>query len=51
VDGNFSVKLKRGSAEVFVWKKKEIEATPERVRELESFRKELQEILELSAKQ
>src|SRR5439155_801037 len=47
VYGNFSVKLKRGSAEVFVWKKKEIEATAERVRELESFRKELQEILEL----
>ena len=51
VDGNFSVNLKRGSAEVFVWKKKEIEATPERVRELESFRKALQEILELPAKQ
>ena len=51
VDGNFSVKLKRGSAEVFVWKKKEIEATAERVRELESFRKELQEILESPLKQ
>jgi hypothetical protein len=51
VYGNFSVKLKRGSAEVFVWKKKEIEATAERVRELESFRKELQEILELPSKQ
>ena len=46
VDGNFSVKLKRGSGEVFVWKKKEVEATPERARELESFRMELQEILE-----
>src|SRR5215469_3189156 len=46
VDGNFSVKLKRGSGEVFVWKKKEVEATPERMRELESFRSELQEILE-----
>src|SRR2546429_6833679 len=32
VYGNFSVKLKRGSAEVFVWKKKEIEATAERDR-------------------
>jgi hypothetical protein len=51
VDGNFSVKLNRGSAEVFVWKKREIEATAERVRELESFRKELQEILELPPKQ
>jgi hypothetical protein len=46
VDGNFSVKLKRGDGEVFVWKKREVEATPEKVRELESFRKELQEILE-----
>ena len=51
VDGNFSVKLKRGAGEVFVWKKKELEATPERVRELESFKKELQEILDSPAKQ
>src|SRR5262250_3092033 len=46
VDGNFSVKLKRGPREVFVWKKREVEATPERLRGLESFKKELQEILE-----
>ena len=45
VDGNFSVNLKRRDGEVFVWKKKEVEATPEKVRELESFRKELEEIL------
>ena len=51
VDGNFSVKLKRGAGEVFVWKKKEVEATPERMRELESFRLELQEILETPPKQ
>ena len=51
VDGSFSVKLKRGEGEVFVWKKREVEATPERVRELESFKKELQEILESSPKQ
>ena len=51
VDGNFSVKLKQGSGEVFVWKKSEVNATPERVRELESFRKELQEILESPSKQ
>lgn len=50
VDGNFSAKLKRGSGEVFVWKKKELEATPERMRELESFKSELQEILESSPK-
>jgi hypothetical protein len=46
VDGNFSVKLKRGEREVFVWKGKEIEATPERLNELKAFREELQEILE-----
>jgi len=51
VDGNFSVKLKRGSGEVFVWKKKEMEATPERLQELGSFRAELQEILESPPKQ
>ncbi len=51
VDRNFSAKLKRGSGEVFVWKKREVEATPERVRELESFKKELLEILESPPKQ
>lgn len=51
VDGNFSVKLKRGAASVFVWKKIEVEATPERLEELEAFRKELQEILDSSPKQ
>ena len=51
VYGNFSVKLKRGSGEVFVWKKKELEATPDRLRELELFRTELQEILESTQKQ
>lgn len=51
VDGNFSVKLKRGAHEVFVWKKKEVEADPEKLRELEIFRRELSEILELSPNQ
>jgi len=45
VDGNLSVKLKRGKGEVFVWKKKEIEATPERLQELEAFRRDLTSIL------
>ena len=48
VDGNFSVKLKRGDQEVFVWKKRELEATPERLQELEIFRRELTAILEKS---
>jgi len=51
VDGNLSVKLKRGSSEVFVWKKKEVEATPEKLKELESFRLELMEILDLPPSQ
>ena len=46
VDGNLSVKLKRGKGEVFVWKKKELEATPERLKELENFRQELASILD-----
>jgi hypothetical protein len=51
VGGNLSVKLKRGTREVFVWKKTEIDATPDRVNELESFRKELSGLLEPSHKQ
>jgi hypothetical protein len=51
VGGNFSVKLKRGSGEVFVWKKLETEVTPKRLGELESFRRELSELLELPTEQ
>jgi hypothetical protein len=51
VAGNFSVKLKRGLGEVFVWKKNEVEATPERLQELELFRRDLAESLALPAKQ
>ena len=47
VAGNLSVKLKRGSGEVFVWKKNEMEATPDRLEELARFRRELIQILEL----
>ena len=34
VEGNLSVKLKRGNGEVFVWKKTEVAATAERLDEL-----------------
>jgi len=51
LDGNLSVKLKRGSGEVFVWKKLQVEATPEKMSELETFRRELCAILDLPAKQ
>jgi hypothetical protein len=48
IDENLSVKIKRGSGHVFVWKKAEIEATPERMAELESFRREVAELLQES---
>jgi hypothetical protein len=51
VEGNLSVKLKRGKGDVFVWKKKEIEATPERLQELDAFRQELMSILEATIPQ
>ncbi len=51
VEGNLSVKLKRGSGEAFIWKKTEVQATPEKLKELESFRRELTEILDLPPKQ
>ena len=46
VDGNLSVKLKRASGDVFVWKKTEVAATEERLKELEAFREELVGVLE-----
>ena len=51
VDGNLSVRLKRASGDVFVWKKTEVPATEERLKELTKFRSELEEILEVAQKQ
>jgi hypothetical protein len=51
IDGNLAVKLKKGESDVFVWKKREIEATPERLKELEAFRQELTSILDEGAPQ
>jgi hypothetical protein len=48
VDGNFGVRLKRAGGEVFVWKKSEIAATPERLEELAAFRRVLMKILEFA---
>jgi hypothetical protein len=45
VDGNLSVRLKKSSGDVFVWKKKEVVATEESLKELEGFRAELEGIL------
>jgi len=47
VEGNLSVRLKRGAGEVFLWKKTELPATAERLREVAAFRQELTDILEL----
>lgn len=51
VGGNLSVRLKRGEGEVFVWKKAELPATAERLAELDSFRRDVTEILESPQKQ
>jgi hypothetical protein len=46
IEGNLSVRLKKPSGDVFVWKKTEVAATEERLAELEKFREELVGILE-----
>ena len=51
VAGGLSVKLKRGSREVFVWKKNEVEATPDRLEELAQFRRDLLQILDFVPQQ
>jgi hypothetical protein len=51
LEGNLSVRVKKGTGEVFVWKKKEIPATLERLLELEAFRRELTALLEQPPKQ
>lgn len=51
LDGNLSVKLRRGKKDVFVWKKAELEVTPERSNELETFRTELSRILQNASAQ
>ena len=51
VAGSLSVKLKRGSREVFVWKKNEVEATPDRLEELAQFRRDLLQILDFVPQQ
>ncbi len=45
VDGNLSVRVLRGGKALFVWKKKQVEATPERNAELAAFARELSELL------
>ena len=45
VNGQLSVRVQRNGRDCFVWKKAELEATPERCAELDRFRAELHELL------
>ena len=45
VDGQLGVRVTRGGQEFYVWKKKELPATPERMAEVEEFRTELLSLL------
>ena len=49
VNGNLSVRVHKGGGEWFVWKRMQLEATPERRAELERFTEELSELLAPSA--
>ena len=51
VNGNLGVRIKKGNGEEFVFKKDSLEATEERLEELEKFKTELVGILELGGKQ
>ena len=46
LEGNLTVRIKDAGKTWFVWKKKKIEATPERLSELNSFVSELKGLLE-----
>ena len=41
VDGNLSVRVRRKGADLFVWKRKELEVTDARLAELAQFRRDL----------
>jgi hypothetical protein len=49
VDGNLTVRVHRHGKEYFVWKKTQLEATPERLQELSRFRQDLDAVLERKA--
>lgn len=49
IDGHFAVRLQRASGDAFVWKQNELAANPERLSELDAFRRKLNEVLELPA--
>jgi hypothetical protein len=41
IGGNFSVRVRHGGSEFFVWKKESLEVTPARLAELDAFSAEL----------
>ncbi len=45
IEGNLSVRIRREGADLFVWKKKHLAATSERLEELAQFRRELDSII------
>lgn len=49
IDSNPGVRIKRPSRDVFVWKGKEVPATPERIAALAKFRSDLERLLEPAA--
>lgn len=46
LEGNLTVRVTQSGKSWFVWKKQRVEATPERLRELESFVAEVKMLLE-----
>ena len=49
VDGNLSVRIRKNNVEWFVWKKQELEATPDRLAEVAEFRNDLEDLLAAKA--
>ena len=45
LEGNFSVRIRRDGRDWFVWKAKQVEATPERLEEITQFSAELSALL------
>jgi hypothetical protein len=45
VAGNMSVRVRRNGSDVFVWKKEQVQVTPERLVELATFRSDLEGML------
>jgi hypothetical protein len=46
IEGNLGVRIRRSGRDLFVWKKKEVDATPERNAELSRFADDLSELLQ-----